>query len=169
MREKKSKNVKRLEDFAKARKPMEDSVHPGIDKILQDHGVFRSAYHVGNLTGTCILFCMDNATQIMANVGDFLVKTMSKRCTQTNDEIRNVCNNVCTLLTRWDKVLSYAHKEDPVKDNYQNVQNYIDQVFGLGSDTDMSMTVKGHGTEAHLVQQMRRAPGGLNIFLMNCG
>ena len=44
------------------------------------------------------------------------------------------------------------------------MQNYIDQVFDLGSDVGMSKTVKGHGTEAHLVQQMRRAPGGLKHF-----
>ena len=135
---------------------MEDSVHSGIAKILQNHGIFRAAYHGGDLTGTCILILMDNATQIMADVGDFLVKSRSERCTQTNDEIRKVCDNVCTLLTRWGKVLSYAHKEDPVEDNYQNAQNYIDQVFDLGSDVGMSKTVKGHGTEAHLVKQMRR-------------
>ena len=159
-----SKNVKRLEDFAKAMKLVEDSVHSRIDKILQVNGIFRAAYHGGDLIGTCILIFMDNAAQIMADVGDLLVKSRNKRCAQTNNGICKVCNNMCTLLTRWGKVLSYAHKEDPVEDNYQNAQNYIDQVFDLRSDMGMSKTVKCHGTEAHLVQQTRRAPGGLKYL-----
>ena len=37
-------------------------------------------------------------------------------------------------------------------------------MFNIGNDMGMNKTVKGHGIEAHLVQQMRRARGGLKHF-----
>ena len=49
-REQESKKTKIIEDCKKGRKTDSDSLYTSIDKILQDYGIIRAAYHGGDLT-----------------------------------------------------------------------------------------------------------------------
>ena len=45
--------------------------------------------------------------------------------------------------------------------DYEEAQQYIDKALELSRKLGMSVTVKGHGAEAHMVNQMRAVKGGL--------
>ena len=52
-----------------------DSLYNGIEYILQKHGIFRQAYHCGDLNGISIRLLMSKADIIFEDVGENLISS----------------------------------------------------------------------------------------------
>ena len=160
---KKTAKNKQLEEFRKARKTDDDSLYSLIDEILQEYGILRAAYHGGDLTGVCVRRLMTYSEEIMDSIAALLVDNKSPQCTMSDDNIRSLCENCSKLLTRWDGALHYLH-EDNTEENCENATKFIDSALELSRSMGISVLPKHHGTEAHLVKQMRDVKGGLFEF-----
>ena len=51
--------------------------------------------------------------------------------------------------------ISWLHKDDPTDSDCNKAQCYIDAVVSMMRNMELSITVKGHGCEDHIVEQMR--------------
>ena len=71
--------AKALAEFKKTWKKDGVSVYAKIDKILQKFGVYRSAYHGGEVNGVGVMAIMTNADAFMEDVKEYL-------CTELNEE-----------------------------------------------------------------------------------
>ena len=56
------------------------------------------------------------------------------------------------------------HIINPKESDYNEAQEFIDKALDLTRTMEMSVIPKYHGTEAHLVKQMREVEGGLFEF-----
>lgn len=61
----------------------------------------------------------------------------------------------------WDNAFGTLHKSDPTEEDCQQAQFAIDFAMNQMRKMKMSITPKLHGTEAHAISQMYRAPGGI--------
>lgn len=150
----------------RARKIEGESMYTGVDLILQKFGIVRAAYHGGDLNGGGIKIFMGSAHEIMKEVKEYLLKTKSRSCEKSDEDIAHLCDEVTTLLTLWDGALSCLHQEDPEEKHCLKAQRFIDQVLSKMRELEFSVTVKGHGSESHIVDQMRATAkyGGLCDF-----
>ena len=82
----------------------------------------------------------------------------------SKDEIDTICNNVSTVLTLWDGVLSGLHIEYPTKEECDKTQEFIDGALRMMRTMEINVTLKGHGGKIHIVPQMRSIKGGLFEF-----
>ena len=163
-REQKSKKSKIIEDCKRERKTDSDSLYSAIDKILQDYGILRAAYHGGDLTGGCVKKLMANAEIIMERVEALLIENKDNECTLDNAQIHTLCNNSAQVLSLWDGALAEMHTNYPLEENCRKTQQYIDKAMKVSREMEMSVIVKEHGTEKHIVSQMRNTRGGLFEF-----
>ena len=106
---------------------------------------------------------MTYSEEIMDSIAALLVDNKSPQCTMSDDNIRSLCENCSKLLTRWDGALHYLH-EDNTEENCENATKFIDSALELSRSMGISVLPKHHGTEAHLVKQMRDVKGGLFEF-----
>ena len=102
---------------------------------------------------------MTNAQEI--TIATLLIEHKSEECTMTPSEISALCGNCSRLLTLWDGVLHCLHIINPKESDYNEAQKFIDKALELTRTMGMSVIPKYHGTEAHLVKQMREVEGGL--------
>lgn len=153
-----------LVEWRKVRKTDDDSLYTHIDDILKLYGILRAAYHGGDLTGVCVKSLMTNAQEIMSSIATLLIEHRSEECTMTPSEISALCGNCSRLLTLWDGVLHCLHVINPKESDYNEAQKFIDKALELTRTMGMRVIPKYHGTEAHLVKQMREVEGGLFEF-----
>ena len=146
-REQKSKKSKIIEDCKRERKTDSDSLYTAIDKILQDYGILRAAYHGGDLTGGCVKKLMANAEIIMERVEALLIENKDNECTLDNAQIHTLCNNSAQVLSLWDGALAEMHTNYPLEENCRKTQQYIDKAMKVSREMEMSVIVKEHGTE----------------------
>ena len=142
----------------------DDSLYSGIDKILKRFNIHRAEYHGGDLTGVHLKQLMENAKDIMDQVTVYLIDSRHEGSEESEDDIKQICENVKTLLILWDGVLSNLHIEFPTADECNETQRFIDAATTLAYRMGMSKTVKGHGAQRHMVSQMRSVHGGLLEF-----
>ena len=167
----KSKAVERrlrekLDGYRLARKTDDTSIYSKIDEILTKYDIKRAAYHGGQLTGVCVKQLMSKADEIMNEVATLLIdeKQHNDECIMTDDAINTLCDNMATLLIRWDGALACLHTVNPTEEDCTQAQNFIDQAMELTREMGYSVTPKYHGAEAHIVNQMRDTVGGLYEF-----
>ncbi|KAL7524330.1 hypothetical protein ACHAWF_000904 [Thalassiosira exigua] len=135
-REMKSK-VDKLVQFRKAGKIGEDSVYSGIDLILLHHQIRRAAYTMGGIS--------------QEGMFPFSWRMLMRLCSKS----------VHIFYNQRKPIL---HVDEPTEDDRKKARNYIDKALALMRKLNMSVTVKGHGAEYHLVHQIRMEPGGLFEF-----
>jgi len=160
----KSSKADQLKRFKAARKVDADSLYTGIDMILKTYGINRAEYHGGDLTGVHVKKLMENAEKIMTDIRGYLIGSLHPDSNETEDSITETCNNFADLLTLWDAVLSNLHIRFPSVAQCAETQVYIEAAIKLSHEMGMSKTVKGHGSQRHIVNQMRRVYGGLPEF-----
>jgi len=153
---------KRLKNFKKMRRSAEDSIYTGIDKILKKYGINRAAYHGGDLNGGGVLMLMEYSTEIMKEIGAYLVESKSEKSRYSDDEILCLCDSYAHLLTVWDGALSESQAVDSDESNYKMAGEFIKKGVSIIREMDlMSVTPKVHGMEDHVVNQMRKTEGGI--------
>ena len=139
-------------------------MYSGIYWILQKYHIHRAAYHGGDLTGVCIRKLMSSAKEIMNEVKEYLLATKSPSCLLSDANIADLCNDISVLLLCWDGALSKLHTNNPDEEDCLEAQEYIDKAVELMRKLGLSITIKVHGSQTHLVQQMRITMGGLFKF-----
>jgi hypothetical protein len=90
-----------------------------------------------------------------------LINSKVERCTKSDEEIRQVCEKVSNALTWWDKVFQLCQKHNPSDDDCRKTKWHIKQAMKAIWELGLSITPKLHGVEDHIVDQMRRIPGGI--------
>ena len=153
-----------MKKFKAARKLDDDSLYTGIDNILKSFQIHWAEYHGGDLTGVHLKQLMNNAEEIMNQVSQYLIDSRHEGSEETDDDIKQTCENVKTLLLLWDGALSNVHISFPSPEECDETQKYINAAIKLTFNMGMSKTVKGHGTQRHMVKQMRTIYGGLLEF-----
>jgi len=154
----------KLKKFRQERKTDNDSLYSMIDSILAENNIKRAEYHGGDLTGVHGQILMHGADSIMTAISDCLKQNKSERCTLSDDEISSKCSKYAKLLSQWNGVLSLAHTVEPIEEDFELGDKLVKKTMALTRDMGISVTIKGHGTESHLIPIMRRVPGGLNEF-----
>ena len=153
---------KRLEQYRLDRKRQEQSIVSGIDAILKDHRVQRAAYHGGDLQGTGVIKMMEHAVSISTEVGELFVNNKdSRRCEQSDEEIRDKCRKWGDALTTWDEIFRVCQTRDPAEDDFERAEVLVKIGMKQIRELQLSITPKLHGVEAHIVAQMRAIPGGI--------
>ena len=163
-KEDREKKIEQIAALTRARKTDEDSVYSGIDRILQTYDIIRAAYHGGDLNGVDIRTLMDNATEIMEKIAEYLISSKSVQCTKTPAEIRKVCKDAGKLLEQWDAVLTLAHEEFPTDADFEFIEQYVKNAMKSSREMGLTTPLKNHGGEDHLVKQMKRVKS-----LVGCG
>ncbi len=165
-RAKKTRIAEKIDEFRQARKTDADSLYTKIDGVLSKYKIIRAAYHGGDLTGGCVKNLMKFSTEIFTEIGVILVDEARQNtsCKLSQQYIETLCTDIDKLLTRWDGALHMLHTKDPAETDCLKAQEYIDKALEFTRKMGISVTVKGHGGESHIVDQMRKAPGGLFDF-----
>ncbi|KAL7533094.1 hypothetical protein ACHAWF_006364 [Thalassiosira exigua] len=163
-REQISKRNEKLAEFRNARKRDVESLYTKIDGVLTKYKIRRQAYHGGDLTGGCVKKLMLYAYEIMEEVSALLLHEHTDECSLEVGEIKDLCTELGLLLTNWDGALQKLHTENPTEIDCSKAQEFIDRALSRTRKLGISVTVKGHGGESHLVAQMRSTPGGLFEF-----
>jgi len=107
---------------------------------------------------------MNQAKEIMDRVRDYLIESLHDNSSETKESIEETCDNVTSLLVLWDGVLSHLHIAFPTEEQCDQTQVFIDAAIKLANVMGMTKTVKGHGSQRHIVSQMRSVYGGLPEF-----
>ena len=79
--------TEKLDGFKSSRKTNKDSLHTGIDEILQRNGIKRQAYHGGDLVGGHSGILMERAEEIMCDVEVHLIES-KKNLVNKDQQIR---------------------------------------------------------------------------------
>ncbi len=95
-----------MEYFQKARKTKANSIYNQVDTVLSKYKIKMTGYHLGSLSGVCIIHLMGSSAEIMSEIIDILLADKSKRCTLSNNKIRKMCQTMDNLLSLWDGALS---------------------------------------------------------------
>jgi len=164
LRSSKTKKADALKEFRKVQKTDDDSLYTKIDAILHAYGIERAAYHGGDLTGGCVKNLMMCANEIMSEVAVLLIENKSSECTKTPADISKLCDDVARVLILWDGALAELHTKDPKEKDFVKAQGFMNKALKVMRSLELSITVKGHGGEVHLVDQMRSVKGGLFEF-----
>lgn len=164
LRKRKKNKREGIAAFRKARKTEADSLYSKIDDILSSFQIKRASYHGGDLTGECAKTLMQNANEIMEKISVLLLADKSPECRMEPAAIRKLCTDVSKLLILWDSALSKLHTEWPSEEDCSKAQEFIDAAMKMSRALGISVTVKHHGGESHLVSQMRKLPMGLFEF-----
>ncbi|KAL7539781.1 hypothetical protein ACHAXR_011204 [Thalassiosira sp. AJA248-18] len=159
----KKKKMDRIKEFRKGRKTEKGSMFSLIDKILQKYDVSRGAYHGGDFNGVSIKLLMEHAIEIFDEIAKMLVRTKSTQCKMSDEDICRLCDDCAIVFIAWDGAMSYLHMENPSDADCDRAQEFVDKAMEKMRALGLSVTVKGHGGESHLVTQMRQV-GGLLEF-----
>jgi hypothetical protein len=108
---------------------------------------------------------MSKAEDIMSEIAELLVIEKDVKCKQSDEEIRQVCNNVASCLTSWNKAFQTMQKHNPTPEDCAAAEQYIKQAMTYARKLKLSITPKLHGMEKHVVDQMKRIPGGIALLM----
>jgi uncharacterized protein Yka (UPF0111/DUF47 family) len=154
-----------LKAYRRDRKTDAESLYSAIDEILSVYGIRRAAYHGGDLQGNDCIKLMSKAEDIMSEIAELLVIEKDVKCKQSDEEIRQVCNNVASCLTSWNKAFQTMQKHNPTPEDCAAAEQYIKQAMTYARKLKLSITPKLHGMEKHVVDQMKRIPGGIALLM----
>ena len=123
----------------------------------------RSAYHGGQINGVGIKQLMDHAESIMADIEKVLVEALRRRhdAAVTEEEVKRKCKAVKHFFALWDDAFAAVHLPDPAVQDCNDAQEKINRAMKQMRSMEMSITPKAHGMEDHVVNQMRKIPGGI--------
>ena len=79
--------------------------------------------------------------------------------------ISEFCHQMTQFFILWDQAFSVVHTVDPEEKDCKKAQDLIKQAMSTARKMKMSITPKGHGMEAHVVDQMRCTPGGISMMI----
>lgn len=151
------KNAKeRLESYRKARKTNSASIYSGCEDILDSYNIKRGSHHGGEFNGVNIIGLMDEATDIIGKMKQFMIANGN---VGSHDTINKLCADIASLLQAWNKIFARINESDPSPEFCDETQEEIDGVMKLMRNLGFSITPKLHGIECHLVHQMRNVPG----------
>ena len=163
--EKRTKGIRdakaELDKYRKDRKKTDVSLYNITDKILQKHGVDRQSFHGEDFPGVKIMKFMEDAAEIMDEICKALIENKSDDCNLSNIEIEQFCFNIKLALTLGDGGFSAINQEDPTDAHCDQTQEKIDLASAFPMKLDISVTPKWHGLMKHVVNQLRKIPGGL--------
>lgn len=149
-----------VKKFRSDRKLEEGSLYSKVDTILEKFGIYRSAYHSGQINGVGIKLLMDNAECIMVEVEKEMLQLLPDDSPMVA-KVKNKCAALKYFFALWDDAFSAVHKQDPTEHDCDEAQTKIDRAMRQTRAMEMSITSKIHGMEDHVVDQMRRTPGGI--------
>jgi hypothetical protein len=154
-------NNKVLKAYRKERKTDADSLFTSIDALLEKHRICRAAYHGGDLQGNDVIKLMKCAHELLPEIAQLFIESKDEMCTQSDVEIHQVCNIVKEALTLWNKAFTLCQKHNPSDADCTQTQEHINAAMEATRQLEVSITPKNHGMEDHVVDQMRRIPGGI--------
>ena len=137
------------------------SVYAKIDKILQKFGVYRSAYHGGEVNGVGVMAIMTNADAFMEDVKEYLCTELNEESCFNEEDVVSLCNDCAEYMKLWDAAFSAVHEHDPNEEHCIYTQQAIDAAMSKHRELEFPVTHKTHCMEKHVVGQMRRVKGGI--------
>ena len=120
-----------IEKIKAARKLDNYSLYTGINNILKSFQIHRAEYHGRDLTDVHLKQLMDNAEEIMKQIAQYLMDSRHVGSEEKDDNIKETCENVKSLLLLWDGALSNLHISFPSPEQCDETQKYIDAAIKL--------------------------------------
>ena len=154
-----------IEEYKLHRKRHKDSLYNGIEYILQKHGIFRQAFHGGDINGISIRLLRSKVDIIFEYIGEYLISAQSPYNSLTTENIGELMANCCVMLKLWDSICAALSVVDPTDEDLERVSKRIAITSNHLRKMNLSVTVKSHRVEDHLLYQMKKIPGGISKLI----
>ena len=137
------------------------SLEAGVSKILKRIGVEQSSYHGGSLYGKDIKKVMNNATYLFDKFSSLLLSGKRDDCELSDNVIDSLCQHFKLVLVLWDGEFSLLRKKNPMADNSQQYQQFVNAAVIQHVNLGLTITPKVHLMFKHVRWQMDNIKGGL--------
>lgn len=105
---------------------------------------------------------MAEAEPIMGKVTDLFLRSRDReKCKYSEDEIKVICSDLALTLTVWDAVFAMSQRTDLSPQECNKLQEMVDLGVEQFRNMGLSITNKLHGSEKHMVEQIKTTPGGI--------
>jgi hypothetical protein len=134
-----------------------ESIIAQFEKVLRKYNAKREAYHGGDFNGVSCRKLVANIVEIMLEFHVIIMQEKDASC--SDDEANKMCNGFLAVCGLIDAAFSALLVIDPTGSEILDAENKVKKLMKEWRGQGMSVTLKAHIFEHHVIAKMRELGG----------